>query len=241
MLYFTDPQLNGNAAAPNSMNRQLSAPSGSHQQQQQQFPRQRVAPGSARAQVPPNSLRLHSVPAAQTQSHLDFMQQHSSAPNSACLTPQQQQQLQMEMEPPPTYAQYYQFQQFLQQQRAAAAAAAAAASTAAAPPASPARTVSQPRASQEEEEESLSESEVDEGEEPLDMWACNLCTFRNHPQLNICEACENVRIQPGMIRIVPNSAENATATATATPTTTNAASAGLEADANRQQPYALHT
>ncbi|EDW10525.2 uncharacterized protein Dmoj_GI18499 [Drosophila mojavensis] len=192
---LNDPQLNGNAAAPNSMNRQQSAPPGP---QQHYPPLPGHPPGAARTQVPPNSLRLHSVPAAQTHSHQDFVQHHSSAPSSACLTPQQQQQLQLEMEPPPTYAQYYQFQQFLRQQRAAAAAAAAAAS--AAPPlSSPARTVAQPRANQEEEEESLSESEVDEGEEPLDMWACNLCTFRNHPQLNICEACENVRIQPAPI------------------------------------------
>ncbi|XP_030566334.1 ataxin-2 homolog [Drosophila novamexicana] len=224
---INDPQLNGTAAASNSMNRQLSAPAGP---QQQPFPRQRAVPGSGRTLAPPNSLRLHSVPAAPTQSHLDFVQHHSSAPSSACLTPQQQQQLQLELQPPPTYAQYCQFQQFLQQQRAAAAAAATASVA-----------VQQPRVNhinQEEEEESLSESEVDEGEEPLDMWACNLCTFRNHPQLNICEACENVRIQPGMIRIVhSSSADNATAT----PTTTNTAGAGLETDANRQQPYALHT
>ncbi|KAH8298454.1 hypothetical protein KR044_003569 [Drosophila immigrans] len=228
---INDPQLNGTAAASNPMNRQLSAPASNNSQAPQQPPpRQRGAPG----RMPPNSLRLHSVPAPATQSHLDYVQQHSSAPSSACLTPQQhyqQQQLQLQMqEPPPTYAQYYQFQQFLQHQRAEAAARAAAAAPHSA-------QQLRPLANEEEEEESLSGSDEDEGEEPLDTWACNLCTFRNHPQLNVCEACENVRIQPGMIRILPSGDDNATSS----PTTAAAAGTGLDTDGNRQQPYALHT
>ncbi|XP_033149113.1 ataxin-2 homolog [Drosophila busckii] len=167
----------GTAAAP--MARQVSSSAA---------PRQRAT----RQQQPPSSLRLHSVPAPATSvMPLDY-QQHSSAPSSACLTPQQQ--LQLQLEPPPTYAQYYQFQQFLQQQRNAAAAAAAAAQSP-----HPQLNGQAAAASEEEEDGSLSDSEADEGDEPLDMWACNLCTFRNHPQLNVCEACENVRIQPAPI------------------------------------------
>ncbi|XP_062132063.1 ataxin-2 homolog isoform X1 [Drosophila sulfurigaster albostrigata] len=222
---INDPQLNGTAAASNPMNRQLSAPASNNSQTPQPHPRQRGVPG----RVPPNSLRLHSVPAPPTQSQLDYVQQHSSAPSSACLTPQQQyqqQQMHLQMqEPPPTYAQYYQFQQFLQHQRAEAAARAAAAAPHSIPPPRP--------HTNDEEEESLSGSDEDEGEEPLDTWACNLCTFRNHPQLNVCEACENVRIQPGMIRILPSGNDNANSSPT------SAAAAGT--DGNRQQPYALHT
>ncbi|XP_034126713.1 TGF-beta-activated kinase 1 and MAP3K7-binding protein 3 isoform X2 [Drosophila guanche] len=95
------------------------------------------------------------------------------------------------------------------------------------------------RPSANDEEEYPSDSDGDEDEEPLDMWACNMCTFRNHPQLNICEACENVRIQPGMIRIVPSgggpgAADGAVGTS----------AAGLEQQQQPQQPqqpYALHT
>ncbi|XP_022225219.2 mediator of RNA polymerase II transcription subunit 15 isoform X2 [Drosophila obscura] len=197
---INEPQANGSGPAPNSMNRQHSAPANNIQQQIQQqqqpqpFPRQRP---SGRSQAPPSSLRLHSVPAQPTaQPGPDFVQHHSSAPTSACLTPQQQ--LQLQQEPPPTYAQYYQFQQYLQQQRQQQLQQ---------------FQLQQQQAQQQQqqqqqmpaqrpandEEEYLSDSDVDEDEEPLDMWACNMCTFRNHPQLNICEACENVRIQPGPV------------------------------------------
>ncbi|TMW45673.1 hypothetical protein DOY81_009249 [Sarcophaga bullata] len=41
------------------------------------------------------------------------------------------------------------------------------------------------------------EDEDSEYEEKLpEPWECSMCTFRNHPQLNICETCENVRILP---------------------------------------------
>ncbi|KAM7345116.1 TAK1-associated binding protein 2 isoform 2-T3 [Cochliomyia hominivorax] len=43
----------------------------------------------------------------------------------------------------------------------------------------------------------------DEYEEVLEPWECNMCTFRNHPQLNICETCENVRIIPGRLSNLP--------------------------------------
>ncbi|XP_055905410.1 uncharacterized protein LOC129940908 [Eupeodes corollae] len=39
------------------------------------------------------------------------------------------------------------------------------------------------------------------GEQP---WQCSMCTFQNHPLLNKCECCENVRILPGSVRIVPS-------------------------------------
>lgn len=123
-------------------------------------------------------------------------------------------------QPPPSYEfseQQRQFHEFIEEQRRVAVAAQAeraaqAASEQAALAASAAPT------NDDEEEESLSESE---SEEPLDMWSCIMCTFRNHPQLNVCEACENVRIQPGMIRIVHSGADNAnnaSSPATAAPT-----------------------
>ncbi|XP_050744248.1 putative uncharacterized protein DDB_G0271606 isoform X2 [Drosophila biarmipes] len=230
---INEPQANGPGPAASPMSRQhLSPASNAPQQQPQPFPRQRQG---ARVQAPPSSLRLHSVPAAPTAQpvSLDFGQHHSSAPSSACLTPQQQshqQQFQMQQEPPPTYAQYYQFQQYLQQQRQ--------------------QQLHQQQLHQQQlqhqqqmlqqqppiqpEEEFLSDSEVDEEEETLDSWACNMCTFRNHPQLNICEACENVRIQPGMIRIVPSGGGAAAAAATSP--------GSLEQQQQPpQQPYALHT
>ncbi|KAH8336662.1 hypothetical protein KR059_000124 [Drosophila kikkawai] len=218
---LNQPQANdsGSGSAPNSMNRQNSAPISQHQQQQPP-PRQR--PGG-RTQAPPNSLRLHSVPAVPTtaQPTPDFgqHQQHSSAPTSACLTPQQQ----LQQEAPPTYAQYYQFQQYLHQQRQ--------------------QQLQQLQVQQQqqqilqqqqqlqqravtEEEEFQSDSDA-EAEETLDSWACNMCTFRNHPQLNICEACDYVRIQPGMLHFVPPAG-------------------GGTGDQQQQQqppqqPYALHT
>lgn len=220
------------------MNRQHSAPAGNapqqHQNQPQPFPRQR--PGG-RSQVPPSTLNLHSVPTpSNLQLNQDFLHQHRSAPSSACLTPQQQQQFN---EPPPTYAQYHQFQQYLQQQRQ--------------------QQLQQLQLQQQqqqlqqqqllqqqqqqqrpgnEEEDYLTDSDVDEDEEPLDMWACNLCTFRNHPQLNICEACENVRIQPGMIRIIPNASGGGSTAAAGSAGTPNGS---LEQQQQPQQPYALHT
>ncbi|SPP72767.1 putative uncharacterized protein DDB_G0271606 isoform X1 [Drosophila guanche] len=242
---INEHQANGSGAAPNSMNRQNSAPANNNQQQPQQpqpFPRQRQA---GRSQAPPSSLRLHSVPAQPTaqpsaQPGPDFVQHHSSAPTSACLTPQQQQQLQLQQAPPPTYAQYYQFQQYLQQQRQQQLQQFHLQQQQAQQQQQqqqPQMSVQRPSAN--DEEEYPSDSDGDEDEEPLDMWACNMCTFRNHPQLNICEACENVRIQPGMIRIVPSgggpgAADGAVGTS----------AAGLEQQQQPQQPqqpYALHT
>ncbi|EDW72042.1 uncharacterized protein Dwil_GK10734 [Drosophila willistoni] len=239
---LNDPQMNATGPEPNSMHRQQSAPAGSisqHQQQPQPFPRQR--PSVNRLQNPPNSLRFNSVPAP-TVPTLDFVQQHSSAPTSACLTPQQPQlpqHPQLPMEPPPTYAQYYQFQQFLQHQRQ--------------------QQIQQQQQQQlqlqqlqQQQQQQLqspqqqqqasnydddfSESDVDEDEEPLDMWACNLCTFRNHPQLNMCEACENVRIQPGMIRIVPSNGG-----APPPPSQGDQPQSQQQQPQPPQQPYALHT
>ncbi|EDV37008.1 uncharacterized protein Dana_GF13242, isoform A [Drosophila ananassae] len=235
---INEPQANGSGPAPNSMNRQHSAPAGNapqqHQNQPQPFPRQRQG---GRSQVPPSTLNLHSVPTpSNLQPNQDFLHQHRSAPSSACLTPQQQQQFN---EPPPTYAQYHQFQQYLQQQRQ--------------------QQLQQLQLQQQqqqlqqqqllqqqqqqqrpgnEEEDYLTDSDVDEDEEPLDMWACNLCTFRNHPQLNICEACENVRIQPGMIRIIPNASGGGSTAAAGSAGTPNGS---LEQQQQPQQPYALHT
>ncbi|XP_017077153.2 putative uncharacterized protein DDB_G0271606 isoform X2 [Drosophila eugracilis] len=209
---LNEPQANGSGTAANQINRQQPSPASNAPQQQQQQPQPQPFPRhrqGVRAQAPPNSLRLHSVPAAPTtQPVLDFGQHHSSAPTSACLTPQQQNQqqqhpFQMQHEPPPTYAEYYQFQQYLLQQRQLQAQ----------------QQMLQHQLQQQQlqqqlqqqqlqlqpqlhqqtqpqqEEEFLSDSDADE-EETLDSWACNMCTFRNHPQLNICEACENVRIQP---------------------------------------------
>ncbi|KAH8253501.1 hypothetical protein KR032_005769 [Drosophila birchii] len=224
---INEPQANDSSSgsATNSMNRQNSAPAS--QQQQQPPPRQR--PGS-RVQAPPNSLRLHSVPAVPTTGLPipDFgqHQQHSSAPSSACLTPQHQ----LQQEPPPTYAQYYQFQQYLHQQRQ--------------------QQLQQLQVQQQqqeilqqqqqravtEEEEFQSDSDA-EAEETLDSWACNMCTFRNHPQLNICEACDYVRIQPGMLHFVPN----ATAAAAAAAAAAGGGGTGDQQQQPPQQPYALHT
>ncbi|XP_055856350.1 uncharacterized protein LOC129919488 [Episyrphus balteatus] len=39
------------------------------------------------------------------------------------------------------------------------------------------------------------------GEQP---WQCSMCTFQNHPLLNKCECCDNVRILPGSVRILPS-------------------------------------
>ncbi|KAH8347842.1 hypothetical protein KR084_001636 [Drosophila pseudotakahashii] len=237
---INEPQANGSGPAANPMHRQHSSPAGNvPQQQPQPFPRQRQG---ARVQAPPNSLRLHSVPAAPTsQPVLDFGQHHSSAPTSACLTPQQQsqqQQFQLQQEPPPTYAQYYQFQQYLQQQRQQQLQLQHQQHQQQLQQQHQQQLQQQQMQQQQQppaqqEEEFLSDSDADEEEETLDSWACNMCTFRNHPQLNICEACENVRIQPGMIRIVPNGGG---AAAAATPP------GSLEQQQQPpQQPYALHT
>ncbi|XP_011296342.2 dual specificity protein kinase splA isoform X1 [Musca domestica] len=40
----------------------------------------------------------------------------------------------------------------------------------------------------------------DDDEEQIEHWECSMCTFRNHPQLNICECCDNVRILPGTLQ-----------------------------------------
>ncbi|XP_061402298.1 myb-like protein AA [Musca vetustissima] len=40
----------------------------------------------------------------------------------------------------------------------------------------------------------------DDDEELIEHWECNMCTFRNHPQLNMCECCDNVRILPGTLQ-----------------------------------------
>ncbi|XP_018802108.1 PREDICTED: putative mediator of RNA polymerase II transcription subunit 26 isoform X1 [Bactrocera latifrons] len=67
------------------------------------------------------------------------------------------------------------------------------------------------------DEEDYSDSNTDGGDdyEPLERWPCSMCTFLNHPQLNICEACECVRIIPGTIRIVPTAGGSASAAAAA--------------------------
>lgn len=219
---LADPMLlPGSAAQPvNSMNRQYSAPA-SNQLQAHQLPaRQRSSqwPAGSRGQESPNSLNInHTGPAALTgaaHSQQQPRQHSSSAPSSACVPPSMQHPYSYPSileQPPPTYEQFYRYQQFLEEQRRAQAAAAA--------PTNTQRTAA--NANDDEEEESLSESEVDEGEQPLDKWACIMCTFLNHPQLNVCEACENVRIQPGMIRIVHSGADNAnnaSSPATAAPT-----------------------
>lgn len=36
-------------------------------------------------------------------------------------------------------------------------------------------------------------------------WICSMCTFQNYPLLNKCEGCDNVRIIPGTVQIVPSS------------------------------------
>lgn len=227
---LADPLLNPaapTAATPsaNSMNRQFSAPAShqAHAQPQQPFPGRQH-----QRQAPPNTLNIHSVPEAPTVSahnHLGGLQpQPRSAPSSACVPPPQLMQQMpyqpynyppMREQPPPSYEfsqQQRQFHEFIEQQRSVAAQAA----QAAAEQAAHAQASAAPN--DDEEEESLSESE---SEEPLDMWSCIMCTFRNHPQLNVCEACENVRIQPGMIRIVHSGADNAnnaSSPATAAPT-----------------------
>ncbi|XP_011187183.2 histone-lysine N-methyltransferase, H3 lysine-79 specific isoform X1 [Zeugodacus cucurbitae] len=67
------------------------------------------------------------------------------------------------------------------------------------------------------DEEDYSDSNTDGGDdyEPLERWPCSMCTFLNHPQLNICEACECVRIIPGTIRIVSTADTSASAAAAA--------------------------
>lgn len=95
------------------------------------------------------------------------------------------------------------------------------------------------------------DEEYDDEVDPQEMWSCNLCTFRNHPQLNICEQCENVRIKPGTIRLIRTDYAGAAAvggidantnTTTAAPTNNNGY---LEHDGSQnltqQQQYALHT
>ncbi|XP_046811341.1 velvet complex subunit 2-like [Lucilia cuprina] len=48
-------------------------------------------------------------------------------------------------------------------------------------------------------QEPIDDGSEEEYEEVIEQpWECSMCTFRNHPQLNICEACENVRI-PGRL------------------------------------------
>ena len=63
----------------------------------------------------------------------------------------------------------------------------------------------------DEDEDEDSEDE----EEMLEPWECSMCTFRNHPQLNICETCENVRILPGTLHNLSNSFTAAVDTAAA--------------------------
>lgn len=67
----------------------------------------------------------------------------------------------------------------------------------------------------------------DDDYELFEPWECNMCTFRNHPQLNICECCDNVRIKPGTLTnlsraISTNSANSSSSVAVAT----NAGSGG---------------
>ncbi|XP_036333972.1 transcription factor mef2A [Rhagoletis pomonella] len=79
------------------------------------------------------------------------------------------------------------------------------------------------------DEEDYSDSNTDGGddEEPLERWPCSMCTFLNHPQLNICEACECVRILPGTVRIVPTAnAASVAVVAAATPPSSRAAFIG---------------
>ncbi|TMW41589.1 hypothetical protein DOY81_013331, partial [Sarcophaga bullata] len=60
------------------------------------------------------------------------------------------------------------------------------------------------------------EDEDSEYEEELpEPWECSMCTFRNHPQLNICETCENVRILPGTLPNLSNAFSAAANTAAA--------------------------
>nr|XP_014085750.1 histone-lysine N-methyltransferase, H3 lysine-79 specific [Bactrocera oleae]XP_036231137.1 histone-lysine N-methyltransferase, H3 lysine-79 specific [Bactrocera oleae] len=67
------------------------------------------------------------------------------------------------------------------------------------------------------DESDYSDSNTDGGDdyEPLERWPCSMCTFLNHPQLNICEACECVRIIPGTIRIVPTAGGSGSASTAA--------------------------
>lgn len=51
----------------------------------------------------------------------------------------------------------------------------------------------------ETDEEDYPDDDVEDDEVVEEHWECNMCTFRNHPQLNICEACDNVRILPGTL------------------------------------------
>lgn len=72
------------------------------------------------------------------------------------------------------------------------------------------------------------DNDYDEYEEISEPWECSMCTFRNHPQLNICETCENVRIIPGRLTNLSRAIANTNLTntpATATASVDRAASA----------------
>lgn len=116
--------------------------------------------------------------------------------------------------------------------------------------------------SDNDEEEYVDDGNDDEYE-VVQPWECNMCTFRNHPQLNICEACDNVRILPGTLpnlsRAISNNSANSvqlTAAAASSPTIgllsvpspVNGVAAtdnNLEHDTNlaqqQLQHFALHT
>ncbi|XP_065366588.1 transcription factor SPT20 homolog isoform X2 [Calliphora vicina] len=75
-----------------------------------------------------------------------------------------------------------------------------------------------------DQEEPLVNDDDGEYEEIVEpQWECNMCTFRNHPQLNICETCDNVR--PGMLT-------NLSRALSATNCTTNTAAAPAGAAAS---------
>lgn len=193
-------QQPGSAADPptNAMNRQYSEPAGNRVTPPAHHPTNHW-PTDSRSQGPPHSLNIGQVPPTRPQ------QPHSwSAPSSACVPLSVQHPY--DYPPPPPYGQICPYPQFREDQRMDAQAAAVARAAAVAQSAA---TNTQRNANDDEEDESISGSEVDEGEQPLDKWPCIMCTFLNHPQLNVCETCENVRIQPGMIHIVRSGTDNA--------------------------------
>uniref|UniRef100_A0A1B0ADE0 CUE domain-containing protein n=1 Tax=Glossina pallidipes TaxID=7398 RepID=A0A1B0ADE0_GLOPL len=101
------------------------------------------------------------------------------------------------------------------------------------------------------DEEIYSDSEAtggadddDDEDEQLEQWACDMCTFRNHALLNICESCESVRILPGTLTNFSRPITNAAASSNALNNPT-AMTGSLEHDANlaqqQLQQFALHT
>ncbi|XP_075169464.1 TAK1-associated binding protein 2 isoform X2 [Haematobia irritans] len=77
------------------------------------------------------------------------------------------------------------------------------------------------------------EDDDDDEYELMEPWECSMCTFRNHPQLNICECCENVRILPGTLTNLSRAISNNSASSVTSAAAGAAAAVGLTSVTNR--------